>query len=60
MLIHPWDGAISETEWRNWLAGHDVGQLAVDDPRITDDPGIRIAVLSCGAGTVPGRMIGRS
>jgi len=32
MLIHPWDGAISETEWRNWLAGHDVGQLAVDDP----------------------------
>ena len=22
MLIHPWDGAISETEWRNWLAGH--------------------------------------
>jgi hypothetical protein len=23
MLIHPWDGAISETEWRDWLtAGH--------------------------------------
>ena len=29
MLIHPWDGAISETEWRDWLAaGHDFGQLA--------------------------------
>jgi hypothetical protein len=22
MLIHPWDAAISDTEWRNWLAGH--------------------------------------
>jgi transcriptional regulator len=31
MLIHPWDGAISETEWRDWLAGHDFGQLAVND-----------------------------
>jgi hypothetical protein len=19
MLIHPWDAAISDTEWRNWL-----------------------------------------
>lgn len=24
--------AISDTEWRNWLAGHDFGQLAVSDP----------------------------
>ena len=32
MLIHPWDAAISDTEWRNWLAGHDFGQLAVSDP----------------------------
>jgi hypothetical protein len=33
MLIHPWDAAISETEWRDWLAaGHDFGQLAVNDP----------------------------
>jgi transcriptional regulator len=32
MLIHPGDGAISETEWRDWLAGHDFGQLAVNDP----------------------------
>ena len=32
MLIHPWDGAISDTEWRDWLAGHDFGQLAVSDP----------------------------
>ena len=32
MLIHPWDAAISDTEWRNWLAGHDFGQLVVSDP----------------------------
>jgi transcriptional regulator len=32
MLIHPWDAAISDTEWRDWLAGHDFGQLAVSDP----------------------------
>lgn len=32
-LIHPWDGAISGTEWRDWLAaGHDFGQLSVNDP----------------------------
>jgi hypothetical protein len=29
MLIHPWDGAISDAEWRDRLAGHDFGQLAV-------------------------------
>ena len=29
MLIHPWDAAISDTEWCDWLAGHDFGQLAV-------------------------------
>ena len=32
MLIHPWDAPISDTEWPNWLAGHDFGQLAVNDP----------------------------
>jgi len=32
MLIHPWDAASSETEWRDWPAGHDFGQLAVNDP----------------------------
>ena len=32
MLIQPGDAAISDTEWRNWLAGHDFGQLAVNDP----------------------------
>ena len=32
MLIHPCDAASSDTEWRNWLAGHDFGQLAVSDP----------------------------
>jgi DNA/RNA-binding domain of Phe-tRNA-synthetase-like protein len=25
MMIHPWDAAISETGWRDWLAGHDSG-----------------------------------
>ena len=25
MLIHPWDAAISDTGWRNWLAGHEDG-----------------------------------
>ena len=42
MLIHPWDAAISDTEWRNWLAGHDFGQLAVSDrataPRTSSPP----------------------
>jgi hypothetical protein len=32
MLIHAWDALVSDTEWRNWLAGHDFGQLAVNDP----------------------------
>lgn len=32
MLIQPWDAAVSDTEWRDWLAGHDFGQLAVNDP----------------------------
>ncbi|WP_037368801.1 FMN-binding negative transcriptional regulator [Amycolatopsis orientalis] len=26
MLIHPWDAA-DENEWREWLAGHDFGEL---------------------------------
>ncbi|HEY9369155.1 FMN-binding negative transcriptional regulator [Streptomyces sp.] len=30
MLIHPWDAAHDEAEWRAWLAGHDFGQLAVN------------------------------
>ncbi|HTL24204.1 MAG TPA: FMN-binding negative transcriptional regulator [Mycobacteriales bacterium] len=27
MLIHPWDAATSEEEWRSWLAGQRVGTL---------------------------------
>lgn len=28
MLVHPWDAALDEDEWRDWLlAGHDFGQL---------------------------------
>lgn len=27
MLIHPWDAAKDDAEWRDWLAGHDFGQL---------------------------------
>lgn len=31
MLVHPWDAALDESEWREWLdAGHDFGQLAVN------------------------------
>ncbi|WP_410661477.1 FMN-binding negative transcriptional regulator [Amycolatopsis sp. lyj-112] len=27
MLIHPWDAAHDDSEWKAWLAGHDFGQL---------------------------------
>ena len=31
MLIHPWDAALDDDEWRSWLAdGHDFGQLVVN------------------------------
>ncbi|MEU6218508.1 FMN-binding negative transcriptional regulator [Streptomyces sp. NPDC047022] len=30
MLIHPWDAAHEDTEWQDWLAVHDFGQLAVN------------------------------
>lgn len=30
MLIHPWDAAIDEDEWRDWLAAHDFGQFAAN------------------------------
>ncbi|GGT95155.1 FMN-binding negative transcriptional regulator [Streptomyces lateritius] len=30
MLIHPWDAAHDAGEWRDWLARHDFGQLAVN------------------------------
>ncbi|MGW4856107.1 FMN-binding negative transcriptional regulator [Streptomyces sp. NPDC004288] len=30
MLIHPWDAAHDEGEWRDWLDRHDFGQLAVN------------------------------
>ncbi|MFF2780251.1 FMN-binding negative transcriptional regulator [Streptomyces sp. NPDC058052] len=29
MLVHPWDSA-TDDEWRDWLALHDFGQLAVN------------------------------
>ena len=32
MLIHPWDAPSATPSARNWLAGHDFGQLAVNDP----------------------------
>ncbi len=32
-MVHPWDAAVSEDEWRAWLAaGRDFGQLVVADP----------------------------
>ncbi|MEV6013427.1 FMN-binding negative transcriptional regulator [Streptomyces sp. NPDC051976] len=30
MLIHPWDAPTEDGEWRDWLAVHDFGQLAVN------------------------------
>jgi transcriptional regulator len=31
VLIHPWDAALDDEEWRAWLAdGHDFGQLVVN------------------------------
>nr|BFE66265.1 FMN-binding negative transcriptional regulator [Dactylosporangium thailandense] len=27
MLVHPWDAPIDGSEWRQWLGGHDFGQL---------------------------------
>jgi transcriptional regulator len=30
MLIHPWDAARDDSEWQQWLAVHDFGQLAVN------------------------------
>ncbi|MEU9554284.1 FMN-binding negative transcriptional regulator [Streptomyces fumanus] len=33
MLIHPWDAALDDAEWRAWLAdGHDFGVLSVNGP----------------------------
>ncbi|MGW0312292.1 FMN-binding negative transcriptional regulator [Streptomyces flavidovirens] len=32
MLIHPWDAPHSDSEWQQWLAIHDFGQLAVNGP----------------------------
>ncbi|MEV6167506.1 FMN-binding negative transcriptional regulator [Streptomyces sp. NPDC051954] len=30
MLIHPWDAPHDDSEWQQWLAVHDFGQLAVN------------------------------
>ncbi|MFI2435141.1 FMN-binding negative transcriptional regulator [Streptomyces sp. NPDC018693] len=30
MLIHPWDAALDDTEWQQWLSRHDFGQLAAN------------------------------
>ncbi|MEU6850286.1 FMN-binding negative transcriptional regulator [Actinacidiphila alni] len=32
MLIHPWDAPADDSEWRDWLAVHDFGQLTVNGP----------------------------
>ncbi len=29
MLVHPWDAPLDDAEWREWLGGHDFGQLIV-------------------------------
>lgn len=31
LLIHPWDAALDDSEWRSWIAdGHDFGQLVAN------------------------------
>lgn len=30
MLVHPWDAPHDDAEWRDWLATHDFGELAVN------------------------------
>ncbi|GAA3120825.1 MULTISPECIES: FMN-binding negative transcriptional regulator [Nonomuraea] len=30
MLIHPWDAARTDDEWRTWLSARDFGQIAVN------------------------------
>ncbi|MFC7103266.1 FMN-binding negative transcriptional regulator [Nonomuraea rubra] len=30
MLIHPWDAALDDEEWRSWLRTRDFGQIAVN------------------------------
>ncbi|RSN03620.1 transcriptional regulator [Nonomuraea sp. WAC 01424] len=32
MLIHPWDAARDDDEWRTWLATRDFGQIAANGP----------------------------
>ncbi|MGP4017954.1 FMN-binding negative transcriptional regulator [Saccharopolyspora sp. 5N708] len=33
MLVHPWDSALDDQEWQQWLTdGHDFGQLVAVDP----------------------------
>jgi transcriptional regulator len=27
VLVHPWDAPLDDAEWRDWLGGHDFGQL---------------------------------
>jgi len=39
MLIHDWDSAKSESEWRQWLASREsFGVLAVDHPDVAEAP----------------------
>ncbi|MET8829428.1 FMN-binding negative transcriptional regulator [Streptomyces sp. NPDC004610] len=53
MLIHPWDTAHDDTEWRTWLAAHDFGQLAVNGLP-GDPPSVQPLHFVYDAGAGPG------
>ena len=58
MLIHPWDAALDEQEWRNRPAdGHDLGQ-PVDDPAEKADLLVRQLAHSQPAGDHPAVAVG--
>ncbi|WP_304452751.1 FMN-binding negative transcriptional regulator [Nocardiopsis sp. YSL2] len=53
MLIHPWDAAVGDDEWRTWIAeGRDFGQLAVNGPA-----GRPPVVVPVHAAPEPGRLL---
>jgi transcriptional regulator len=51
VLIHPWDAALDDEEWRAWLAdGHDFGQLVVNG--LPGQPPTVVPTHFCVDGTV--------
>ena len=54
MLIHPWDAALEEAEWREWLAAHEhFGTLAVNNA----DPALAPIVVPTHFAVVDGELL---